>query len=183
MRQALVQGSGIDDRDIDELDAELIKIKIKSRTNTSLSSANAVASVGTIHDDQNISVSKAHNMPPNHSSRILESPLQNRSEFYGTRAVLTAANHTVLTVSANECDDIVCDICVQAETLNGDLEVSNVVCCKITHELLKYLIDKQYPLLLQNAGFQMENGILVGRNGCCLDIETLMNLLIQQSSD
>jgi len=52
-----------------------------------------------------------------------------------------------------------------------------VVCCQLSHRLLKHLFDQQYPYALEKANYELRDEVLVGSDGKDLDSEMLFDLV------
>lgn len=54
---------------------------------------------------------------------------------------------------------------------------NKTVPCRVSYELLKSLIDEQDALVLENAAFELKDGVRVGRDGCRVDAKALTKVL------
>jgi hypothetical protein len=95
----------------------------------------------------------------------------------GEYLVSSQINDSDMTITADQCRRIPCKICIR-QALGSQSDMPRWVCCEVTYELLKYLIDEQYPFVLQNAGYELNDGALVGLDGLCVDSGMLGNLLM-----
>lgn len=54
---------------------------------------------------------------------------------------------------------------------------TRAVPCRVSYDLLKSLIDEQDTLAMENAVFELREGVLRGKNGPCIDARVLTNVL------
>lgn len=101
---------------------------------------------------------------------------RNRLSMDGEGLVSSQINDSDMTITADQCRRIPCTICIR-QVLGSQSDMSRRVCCEVTYELLKYLTGEQYPFVLQNAGYELRDGVLVGLDGCCVDSGMLGNLM------
>lgn len=69
--------------------------------------------------------------------------------------------------------------CGLLQLLAGESNGSSnkTVPCKVSYELLKNLIDEQDALAMENAAFELKDGVQVGMDGCRIDAKVLGKVL------
>jgi len=59
---------------------------------------------------------------------------------------------------------------------------NKTVPCRVSYELLKSLIDEQDALAMENAAFELKDGVQVGQDGCRIDAKVLGKVLDRLTS-
>lgn len=70
-------------------------------------------------------------------------------------------------------------ISLVAEPLSEEISGSEMVWCNLSYDLLKHILDLQYPHALEEAGFRMKEGILVQGDGKNVDGKLVTDLIRQ----
>lgn len=177
MKHILAAVFGIDDREMDEVDAETLICRIRSRNKQKISCPSTSGFVTAGINDQDIQVRRFSIL----SGLRIKSMTSNVRSVIRPHGICPASNRIedepILTIMADDCQRVSYRICIREQVRTPQAMRTSWVCCEVTYELLKYLIDRQYPLVLENAGYELKDGVLVGTDGCCVDAEILGNLL------
>lgn len=91
----------------------------------------------------------------------------------------TQTSQPQLTITLGDPQTFPAQICVRLQVPPTQDRTTRLICCNVTYELLKHLIDEKYPFFLDDAGYELRDGVLVESDGGCVDAEKLGSILSQ----